>query len=57
MFAVQLAAEFEAWLDGMQDKKAPVRISIVLLNGGDKSTQTKDIKRTQQILNELESEL
>jgi putative addiction module killer protein len=33
------------------------RILIVMLNGGDKSTQTKDIKRAQQILKELESEL
>lgn len=100
MFTVQLTSEFEAWLDGLQDKKAQVRIAarlrlaeagnlgdwnsiagaisemrvnfgpgyrlfftrrgrilIVMLNGGDKSTQAKDIKRAQQILKELESEL
>ncbi len=100
MFTVRLTSEFEAWLDGLQDKKAQVRIAarlrlaeagnlgdwksiagaisemrvnfgpgyrlyftrrgrilIVILNGGDKSTQTKDIKRAQQILKELESEL
>ncbi|MBE7418291.1 MAG: type II toxin-antitoxin system RelE/ParE family toxin [Ideonella sp.] len=100
MFTVRLTAEFEAWLDGLQDKKAQVRIAarlrlaeagnlgdwnsiagaisemrvnfgpgyrlfftrrgrilIVMLNGGDKSTQAKDIKRAQQILKELESEL
>jgi putative addiction module killer protein len=100
VFTVQLTSEFEAWLDGLQDKKAQVRIAarlrlaeagnlgdwnsiagaisemrvnfgpgyrlfftrrgrilIVMLNGGDKSTQAKDIKRAQQILKELESEL
>lgn len=100
MFTVRLTAEFEAWLDGLQDKKAQVRIVarlrlaeagnlgdwnsiagaisemrvnfgpgyrlyftrrgrilIVMLNGGDKSTQTRDIKRAQQVLKELESEL
>lgn len=100
MFTVRLTAEFEAWLDGLQDKRAQVRIVarlrlaeagnlgdwnsiagaisemrvnfgpgyrlyftrrgrilIVMLNGGDKSTQTRDIKRAQQVLKELESEL
>jgi len=100
VFTVRLTAEFEAWLDGLRDKKAQVRIAarlrlaeagnlgdwnsiagaisemrvnfgpgyrlfftrrgrilIVMLNGGDKSTQAKDIKRAQQILKELESEL
>jgi putative addiction module killer protein len=32
-------------------------VLIVMLAGGDKSNQTKDIKRAQQILKELESEL
>ncbi|MFN0304741.1 MAG: type II toxin-antitoxin system RelE/ParE family toxin [Burkholderiales bacterium] len=32
-------------------------IPIVMLAGGDKSTQTRDIKRAQRILKELESEL
>lgn len=100
MFTVRLTSEFEAWLDGLRDKKAQVRIAarlqlaeagnlgdwssiagaisemrvnfgpgyrlyftrrgrilIVMLNGGDKSTQARDIKRAQQILKELESEL
>jgi putative addiction module killer protein len=100
VFTVRLTAEFEAWLDGLQDKRAQVRIVarlrlaeagnlgdwnsiagaisemrvnfgpgyrlyftrrgrilIVMLNGGDKSTQTRDIKRAQQVLKELESEL
>ncbi len=100
MFTVRLTAEFEAWLDGLQDKKAQVRVAarlrlaeagnlgdwksiagaisemrvnfgpgyrlyftrrgrilIVMLNGGDKSTQAKDIKRARQILQELESDL
>lgn len=100
MFTVRLTAEFDAWLDGLKDKKAQVRIAarlrqaeggnlgdwqsiagpisemrvnfgpgyrlyftrrgsilLVMLNGGDKSTQTKDIRRAQQILKELEPEL
>ena len=100
MFTVRLTSEFEAWLDGLRDKKAQVRIAarlqlaeagnlgdwssiagaisemrvnfgpgyrlyftrrgrilIVMLNGGDKSTQARDIKRAQHILKELESEL
>jgi putative addiction module killer protein len=97
MFTIQQTQEFQAWLDGLKDFRAQVRISarlrlaeagslgdwksvggevsemrvncgpgyrlyftrrgsilIVMLAGGDKSTQTRDIKRAQRIVKELE---
>jgi putative addiction module killer protein len=96
MFIVQQTEEFVAWLDGLKDKRARVRVAarlrqvesgnlgdwqpvegvvselrvhfgpgyrlyfmrqgnliVVLLNGGDKSSQKKDIKRALKIAAEI----
>ncbi len=96
MFIVQQTEEFVAWLDGLKDKRAQVRIAarlrqveggnlgdwqpvegavselrvhfgpgyrlyfmrqgnviVVLLNGGDKSSQKKDIRRALKIAAEI----
>ncbi|KQP12482.1 type II toxin-antitoxin system RelE/ParE family toxin [Pseudorhodoferax sp. Leaf267] len=99
MFTVQQTQGFQAWLDGLKDVKAQLRIVarlrlaeagnlgdwksvgheisemriafgpgyrlyctkrqnilVVMLAGGDKSTQARDIKRAQKILQQLELE-
>ena len=37
-------------------KKKKGKIIILLINGGDKSTQSRDIKKAKEILNDLEDE-
>jgi putative component of toxin-antitoxin plasmid stabilization module len=61
MFTVYQTQEFRDWLDAIKDVRAQVRIAARLRlaeagNLGDKSTQPRDIKRAQRILQQLEPE-
>ena len=54
MVSVRLTQEFQDWLDALKDRRGS--ILIVMLAGGDKSSQARDIKRAQRILIQLELE-
>jgi putative component of toxin-antitoxin plasmid stabilization module len=70
VYTVRLTEEFQAWLDDLADRRAQVRIAarlrlyfarrggvlIIMLAGGDKGSQARDIKRAQRIATELKED-
>jgi putative component of toxin-antitoxin plasmid stabilization module len=65
MFFIEKTKEFDKWLRKLNDLKAKAKILfriqklekdgkiIVLLSGGDKSTQERDIKKSKEIWKKL----
>jgi putative component of toxin-antitoxin plasmid stabilization module len=65
MFFIEKTKEFDKWLRKLNDLKAKAKILfriqklekdgkiIVLLSGGDKSTQERDLKKSKEIWKKL----
>ena len=54
MWTIRKTAEFAAWLDGLRDVRGRQgKTVIVLLAGGEKTTQSKDIMIAQRLARNL----
>jgi len=52
MIELHKTKRFADWLDGLRDIHARGRELVILLAGGDKSTQSSDIKAAQKLAQE-----
>ena len=56
MYVVEQSDTFKAWLNDLRDFVHCGKRIIFLLNGGDKSTQRRDIKRAKEMAAELDED-
>ncbi len=53
MKTIHTTEVFDAWFAGLKDRQAARRVQVILLAGGDKSTQAADIKTALALARQL----